>query len=53
MFSTLKQKWREDVCQAHHRRPFGLPHQNGSGYSFALSFSVQFHVLVDVEYLGE
>lgn len=47
MFSTLKQKWREDVCQVHRQRPFGLPHQIG----FALSLSFSF--LLDVGYLEE
>lgn len=48
MFSTLKQKWREDVYQVHHQRPFGLPHQNGSEYWFALSLSLSFCWTLDI-----
>lgn len=42
MFSTPKQRWKEDVCRVHLQHHFGLQHQNGSGASFPVSAFVFF-----------
>uniref|UniRef100_A0A3P8R612 HID1 domain containing b n=1 Tax=Astatotilapia calliptera TaxID=8154 RepID=A0A3P8R612_ASTCA len=39
--NEVSQKWREDVCQVHRQRPFGLPHQTGFVLSWKCKLPLQ------------
>lgn len=50
MFSTLKQKWKEDVCQVHPQHRFGPQHQTGSVTACPLILALIFFFRFDIEH---